>query len=218
MAETKWIFNFDRLVSQKSTEMPRKKAANVELQEKSREKILMAAFELFAGKSYADTTVDSIAKKAKVSKGLIYHYFDSKQDMLRGIFNMIAREGEAFMEKSKSLPPEEFCRLMVDYSFDFIINKTKVSRLITGLTIQPNVVESLRKEIDHVREKWMRQMFDTFEALGYENPKAEAYLFGSVFDGVGIGYLALGKDYPVDEVKTLILKRYNLENINPVYQ
>ena len=190
--------------------MPRNQKANKQLQEASRQKILMAAFELFASRGYATTTVDCIAKKAGVSKGLIYHYFNSKQDILKGIFHWIVRDAEQYMDPSADLSPKAFCRWVIDYSFDFIINQTKINRLIVGLAIQPHVVQQLKEEIDAVREQWTNRLIAVLKELGYAQPKAEAYFLGALFDGIGIGYMTLGTSYPIDEVKALLLKRYDM--------
>ncbi|TYR81615.1 TetR/AcrR family transcriptional regulator [Priestia megaterium] len=46
-----------------------------------REKILDAAFEVFGSKGYHDAKMIEIAKKAGISKGTIYLYFPSKEDL-----------------------------------------------------------------------------------------------------------------------------------------
>jgi len=47
--------------------------------QKSREKILQSAVELFLEKGYEATSVNDICKHAGVSKGSFYHYFETKQ-------------------------------------------------------------------------------------------------------------------------------------------
>lgn len=51
--------------------------------EKRREQILEAAEKLFAEKGFDRTTIDDIAEACKVAPGLIYHYFDSKTEILK---------------------------------------------------------------------------------------------------------------------------------------
>ena len=77
---------------------PRTKKENLKIQEQTRQKILMAALQAFGEKGYASTTVSQIAKEAGISKGLIYHYFSSKEEVLKGIFDMMVQEGKALME------------------------------------------------------------------------------------------------------------------------
>lgn len=53
--------------------------------EKRREQILEAAEKLFAEKGFDRTTIDDIAEACKVAPGLIYHYFDSKTEILKAL-------------------------------------------------------------------------------------------------------------------------------------
>jgi AcrR family transcriptional regulator len=46
-----------------------------------KEKILMAAQELFARSGYAGTTMKMVAEHAGVASGLVFHYFDSKENL-----------------------------------------------------------------------------------------------------------------------------------------
>lgn len=189
---------------------PRKKEDYRTMQEVSRNKILMAALELFAGKGYAATSTDSIAKKAKVSKGLIYHYFKSKQDILSGIFAYLMEEGNELMNANNQLPPGKVINNLIDYSFDYIVNKAKLNRLLIAIAIQPEVVKGLKEELDKAKEVWMGIMIRMFKELNFQQPEAEAYLLSAMLDGVGLGYLALGEDYPLKKIKRLIEERYGL--------
>jgi TetR/AcrR family transcriptional regulator, transcriptional repressor for nem operon len=45
------------------------------------ERILAAAKELFLARGYAATTVDAICEKAELTKGSVYYFFDSKEDL-----------------------------------------------------------------------------------------------------------------------------------------
>jgi AcrR family transcriptional regulator len=49
---------------------------------KTREKLLVAAIELYMEKGYHDTTVDEIAKGAGLSTGIAYRYFRNKKELL----------------------------------------------------------------------------------------------------------------------------------------
>ncbi|NHE57357.1 TetR/AcrR family transcriptional regulator [Cyclobacterium plantarum] len=48
-------------------------------------KILEAAFQLFGQKGFHGTKVEDVAKRAKISKGLVYFYFKSKEDLYMAI-------------------------------------------------------------------------------------------------------------------------------------
>ena len=48
-------------------------------------KILNAAIKIFADKGYQYATIDEIAKEARISKGLIHFYFESKLDLILSV-------------------------------------------------------------------------------------------------------------------------------------
>lgn len=51
----------------------------------SRQRILDAALTLFSERGYGETSVSELARSADVSKGLVYHYFDTKRDVLAAV-------------------------------------------------------------------------------------------------------------------------------------
>ena len=57
--------------------------------ERRRLRTLAAAEELFALQGFAKTTVDEIARRAGVSKGLVYDRYDSKEQLLRAALDLI---------------------------------------------------------------------------------------------------------------------------------
>jgi len=52
-------------------------------------RLLAAATELFAEKGFDATSVQEVVERAQVTKGALYHYFDSKQDLLYEIYHSI---------------------------------------------------------------------------------------------------------------------------------
>jgi len=66
-----------------------------EYKEEARSRILDAAYKLFAEKGYHEATMDDIAKRLGVSKGAIYLYFSSKEDLFEA---MVKTAPQAFKE------------------------------------------------------------------------------------------------------------------------
>ena len=66
-----------------------------EYKEEARSRILDAAYKLFAEKGYHEATMDDIAKRLGVSKGAIYLYFPSKEDLFEA---MVKTAPQAFKE------------------------------------------------------------------------------------------------------------------------
>lgn len=53
---------------------------------KTRSKIYKIAVDLMEKKGFNNITIEEISKKAKVSVGAFYHYYNSKEDILFEIF------------------------------------------------------------------------------------------------------------------------------------
>ena len=63
--------------------MPRTFKENEKIKEERRNKILDLSLKLFASYGYENVSIDMIAKKAKCSHGLMYHYFKDKDEILK---------------------------------------------------------------------------------------------------------------------------------------
>ena len=73
------------------------------MENKTKRKIVSAAWQLFYERGYDYTTVDEIIARSQTSKGSFYHYFEGK-DALLGSLSMIF--DEKYEELMKSLDPE----------------------------------------------------------------------------------------------------------------
>lgn len=59
-----------------------------------KDEIIKIALELFLKKGYEKTTITDIMKKTNLSKGGMYHYFSSKEDILDAVIKKAAQEEE----------------------------------------------------------------------------------------------------------------------------
>ena len=63
--------------------------------ERTKKKLLDIAYELFLSKGYEETSVEDIMNKAQIAKGTYYYYFESKEQMLEEVIDMmIEKEAE----------------------------------------------------------------------------------------------------------------------------
>ena len=71
-----------------------------------RQEIARAAWLLFAGRGYEDTTVDAIARAAGISRRSFFRYFSSKEDVVVGTSDALAEDVLAeFARRPASEPP-----------------------------------------------------------------------------------------------------------------
>lgn len=68
-----------------SSNSPTPQAARTPRAERSRQRILDAAGQCFATSGYSKTTVEDMASRAGVSKGLVHHHFGTKDRILEAV-------------------------------------------------------------------------------------------------------------------------------------
>jgi TetR/AcrR family transcriptional regulator, fatty acid metabolism regulator protein len=90
--------------------------SDAQAQEDKRRLLLQAAVRVFARKGYHASRISDIAEEAGVAYGLLYHYFDSKEEVLRNVFRETWR---ALIATIKSVegsgdPPREQLRKVAE--------------------------------------------------------------------------------------------------------
>jgi AcrR family transcriptional regulator len=80
-----------------------------------RARILAAAVQLFAVKGFDSTSVQEIVERAEVTKGALYHYFDSKDDLLYEIYHGLIGTQLADLDAilARGLPPAQSIRAVI---------------------------------------------------------------------------------------------------------
>jgi AcrR family transcriptional regulator len=83
--------------------------------EDRREQIIDAAMHIFAQKGFARATNKDIAREAGITPGLIYHYFENKEALLKAIIEGRSplRLFNTLPPQALALPPEVFLRFMI---------------------------------------------------------------------------------------------------------
>jgi len=104
---------------------------DTELVESRRKAILDAAMALFDRQGYASTTIDEVATAAGMSKGSIYNYFESKQDLFTQLFNQAILQDEADVDALLAGPMSAGRKLcmMLDYWYRGVATDLKIGRL-----------------------------------------------------------------------------------------
>jgi TetR/AcrR family transcriptional regulator len=101
--------------------------------EASRATILKAARNDFVSNGLSGARVDRIAERSGVNKNLIYHYFNSKEDLylavLEGIYaSLRERQQDRHL---RELPPAEGIRRLVEITFDHFVATPDLIRLMS---------------------------------------------------------------------------------------
>jgi len=127
-----------------------------ELKRRRRNDLLDAALDLFSSRDYYHVSIDQIARKAGVSKGTVYWYFDSKDELLIGVIEREhGRIGEQLgLVAASDSPAIEKIRALIDINSWVSAERDRLSRLVIGLLSDPSseltqrVLERLRANIE----------------------------------------------------------------------
>lgn len=137
--------------------------AGANSQSDKRESILVAAEKVFDACGYAATTVDAVATEAGISKGSIYNYFDSKEDLFTQAFNAaIALEEAAVAEfLTGPLSPAQKVECYLDYWFARVASYKKIGRLV--LEFWATVARrqgrgEMNRNLRHTYARWREQL------------------------------------------------------------
>jgi AcrR family transcriptional regulator len=67
--------------------------------ESTKQALVDSAMELFTKNGYASTSLDAIVKRARVTKGALYHHFSGKQALFEAAFNQVEQRTMAQLRK-----------------------------------------------------------------------------------------------------------------------
>jgi AcrR family transcriptional regulator len=137
--------------------MPRTKEQYEQIRDEKRALIKETALKLFAENGYDATSISEIAKNADISKGLIYNYFASKEELLKMIWDDLIAEFEGMIDPDHNgevtdAEAENF----IDHTFEMLKNKREEMKLYYQLLFQPKVVNFLYNKYD-ISETQKRQ-------------------------------------------------------------
>jgi len=164
----------------------RKKRKPTFIEEARRKQILDIAIEEIESRGYRNTTIQDIAKKADVSKGVIYYHFNSREELLCAIWSALIEELFEYRKKrvERQKTAQKMLRTYAKAHFDFLkMNFNKFIALFTmGIDLNPG---------DNQTHPWSRKI----------NKRAFGYLSGILEQGQQNGEFG---SFPVTKVVPII--------------
>jgi len=180
-----------------------------EIRETKKALILDTALELFANEGFFKTSISDITKKAGISKGLIYNYFESKEDLIRTIvFNGIDNLLKNFDPNSDSILTKEELQYFIEQNFVILQKNVYFWKLYFGIIVQPQVLKLVEKELMRLFIPLYKMLENYFKSQGKKNPAAEARFFGAMIEGVYMNYVMDPKYFPIEDIKQKIIDLY----------
>ena len=163
--------------------MPREAPAD------SRQEILRTAARLFQQRGYDATSMNDVAAALKLSKGGLYHHFQSKDEILFEIMNhAMDITQERVINPVRSIAnPEERLRMLIRLHIEVVLSPR--DREITVMLhenhpLPPTLrrrINARKKEYVHFLEKLVGEVQHARQARGRVSPRAAAFaLLGMV--------------------------------------
>ncbi|MFD1415089.1 TetR/AcrR family transcriptional regulator [Oceanobacillus jeddahense] len=180
-----------------------------------KEEIMQSAIHLFSKKGYSATSVQEIANDCRISKGTLYNFFDSKEELL---IQVIRHNHRKMLEQAEnlnlesSLPPKEKLIQKIVIQFDGIReNKDYLSMLLTASPPHDNPkISLLMKRIRITMTNWYKDCF--MEAYGSQ---VEPYIWdlALMFQGTLKEYTSMifrdHKELDFEKVARFVVERFD---------
>ena len=188
---------------------PRTKEQLETLKGEKKKVILEAALELFALHGFNNVSVSQLAKKAGISKGLIYTYFESKEEILRAMMKEVKETALARFE----MPPEgrmtrEGMIRVINLAIDLVLEDTDHYKLYFSIFSQPHVFNMLMDEMWEQAAPLMKMFADYFQKKGVEDPMAMMRYFSATIDGIQMHIMIDPVNFPVEKVRKMVIEQF----------
>jgi AcrR family transcriptional regulator len=189
--------------------MPRSEEQYSGIREQKINLIMQTALELFANEGYYPTSISRIAQKAGISKGLMYNYFSSKEDLIMAIIS----NGIEILLKSLDANHDGF---LTEDEFEFYINETfrilqeniDYWKLYFATMMQPTVFKLVMIKYADLFPSLTKLLTEYFKRKGVPDPEVEASYFTALLDGIFLNYVMNPEGFQLERIKQMIIDRF----------
>lgn len=168
-----------------------------------------AALSVFSRHGYESATVRDIAVEARVSAGLLYHYFPSKQAVLQALFERSATlVMQAFHEVATVRRPRARLAALLRTSARLVREHERFWRVSYGVRFQQAVVGGLARGILAQSALFLQLFTALLGEIGRPAPALEARLLFAALDGIFQHYVLDPAGYPLDAVIERLIRQH----------
>jgi AcrR family transcriptional regulator len=189
---------------------PRTKDQLQQLRETKKQQLLEAALKIFASHGYDGATINMIAKEAKIAKGLMYSYYESKEKLVEELISFGMQKAASFMQEKtvNKLNSKKAFEESLRHLINLFRKEADFWRLYTMLALQPNLAAKFKKEAMAFMEQYLGIYMVYFQKKKSKNPMAEAMLFGTIIDGLMFDLLVAPEIYPLEDVIKMVIEKF----------
>ncbi|WP_035001830.1 TetR/AcrR family transcriptional regulator [Bhargavaea cecembensis] len=153
------------------------------------EEILKAAMREFAENGYDKASTNRIVRDAGMSKGMLYYYFENKEDLFRDCIGYALDHMEQSLESWIGTEREGFIERMAriaEAKRRYFREHPEISGFSAVILLSPNVPPSFRERLGTLMEEGKRKMFDGLDLSRFRGdlpPETLMRLVQWTFDG-----------------------------------
>jgi len=186
--------------------MPRTKEQFEEIRKEKASRIKQVALELFANEGYHLTSISKIAKNANISKGLLYNYFESKEELIKEIIKDGIVESYSFFDPNNDgeLSSDEF-EFFVRQNFQLIKQKKQFYKFFYTILMQPDVQELVQHESMELGTK-VQTITHNYFASRFKDAETEMLIYSSLIKGLNMQYLFSNGQFTESQLEKAIKK------------
>jgi len=163
---------------------PRSSVQFEEIRQEKKQLIMDVALELFAENGFHATSISQIAKKAKISKGLIYNYFESKNDILEEItrwaFDNIYLQLD--FNRDGILTKDEFIGF-IKATIKSVDENRQFWKLYFALVFQPQILESYAQKYTDKGLEIVKMLHEFIVSQGSTTPEKDLVAISFLLKG-----------------------------------
>lgn len=189
--------------------MPRTEKQFKEIRKERREAILDAALHVFSEEGYHHASISKVSKAAGVSKGLMYNYFKSKEELLEILIGSLLDDETKIVRDLMGEPFNEstFIRL-VQMGTDILKKSPKKWKLYLNMSSHPDVLPILERKYTPERELFSKHLLKFFKEQGHEDPLMQLHFFSITMSGLKFHFIMDPSNCPVYQLETKIIQQF----------
>ncbi|MBL4642274.1 MAG: TetR/AcrR family transcriptional regulator [Flavobacteriaceae bacterium] len=170
--------------------------------------IIETATSLFAKHGFEKTSVAAICENAQVSKGLVYHHFKSKDEILIAIYEQSTEEMVNLSMADSRKKPSERLKDIIEGLFLQLESNKQFYQFNLNIMFQPSTKRMLESQIKERATLLFNSVKSIFKRIDATNSELLSYVFIAEIDGIALSYLSSFENYPITEMKNHLLKKY----------
>lgn len=182
---------------------------------RARAALLDGALEVFKRKGFHSASMEAIASRAGVSKGLAYHYFAGKEELRAAAVELWIEELAALWDGVDAEPdPLRGLKRVLDRFCDLVERDPERYRFYLTVFFEQDYVGAIRaagrRSGAHARHinRVHRASRSLFARLGAQDPAAEVVFFRVLTSGLAAEYVMSPRGVPMTAVKKRVMAYY----------